>query len=968
MVLERDDWQRLDTLLQGALDQPSGEREQWIAQACGGDSSLVKRVTKMVRLAEADDELLRPGGALPPTGAEGFEQQRTPSAPELAAGTRLGRYEIRGLLGEGGMGRVYRGLDPTLGREVAIKALSGMVRGDDASLRRFEREARLLANLSHPSIAGIYGFEVLDGSPYLILERVEGETLAERLRRGPLRLREALLIAIQVAEGLEEAHGKGVIHRDLKPSNVMLAPGGRVKLVDFGLAKALKRPREGEASIELATAAGTIVGTAPYMSPEQVQGEEIDTRVDVFAFGCVLYEMLTGLQAFPGSTGAETLGAVLWRDPRWEALPESVPPALHRLLRRCLRKDRQARLQHIGDARLELVEVRDEAPAAPEPRLGRRIRTVLPWAVAALLAGVAALLALRGGRQRPARAQLSLELPRGVTLSGSYPPPFAFVPGGSALVVRGSSEGTDRLYVRGLDDVTLRPLAGTEGAEQPSVSPDGRWVAFFADRKLKKVPLEGGAVVALCEVGSNPRGAAWCPDGSVVLSPSQTSGLQRVPDAGGKPLVFTILDVARGEYSHRWPEVLPGGEWVMFTSGLEEATFDEAHLEVASLKTGERRQLVPGATFSRYAPGGHLLFVRGGRVFSAAFDADRLELRGAPEVVLGGVRYSPQNGAAHLAVSTDGSLLYGPGMPTSAEQYLSWLGADGRLTRITAAPRLLRDPRLSHDGARAAVVIGTSTESDLWAVEGDGSMAQLSFGLTPHRPTWTPGDRGLTVGAQKDGTWRLLNVPADSKAAPTLLLESRYRMYPNAWSPDGRFLVFQQSRPETGWDLFLLPVEGGRPAGPPRPLADTPYHETNAAISPDGRWVAYESDEVDAVVQVLVRSFPDGGHKAQISHVGARSPSWGPHEVFYWDTSRYRPLVAATREEGERLVVEPARPVVAEGSASALPRIVITATGARFDAHSTGEKFLVLETSAESLEPPLTRPVLALGWAEGLRR
>jgi Tol biopolymer transport system component len=969
-VLEADDWTRLDRLLQGALDRPSGERERWLDEACGGDSSLRRRVATLVRLAEEESDPLPRGGAI----SGGADEDG--NLPSLLPGNRLGRYEILSLLGAGGMGRVYCALDPALGREVAIKALARTFRGDSASLRRFEREARVLATLSHPNIAAIYGFEVLDGAPYLILERIEGETLAERLKRGPLKLREAVAVATQVADGLAEAHGKGVIHRDLKPSNVMLAPGGRAKLVDFGLAKTSAPARGGRLSTDLQTAAGIVVGTAPYMSPEQINGEEVDARTDVWAFGCVLYEMLAGREAFRGHTVPEVLATVLRDEPDWNALPGSLPPQLLRLLQRCLRKEPRDRLQHIGDARLELIELGEELPASGTVR-ARRTPGAFPWAAAAAaaLAIVALALLLGPWRQRPEpRAlRLSLELPRGLTLANEYNPPFAIAPTGSPLVLVGAEDGKMRLHVRSLDDLTTRALPGTEDARQPFFSPDGRWVAFFADRKLKKVPLGGGASIPICEIGSNPRGGAWAPDGTIVVAASQSSGLVRVPDGGGRPSALTTLDFARGEASHRWPEVLPGGRWVLFSAAIEGESYDEARLEAVSLTNGERRPVLSRAAFGRYAASGHLLFVRGGRLYAVAFDPNRLETRGTPETVLDGVRYEPQNGAAHVAVSASGALVYGPGLPTSPEHYLAWLDREGRLTRIVETPRTFREPRLSPDGRRAAVVIGTAAESDLWLVDVNvGTLSRLSFGLSPHRPTWTPDGARITVGAEKDGSWRLLTMSAEGKGDANVLCTGPHRIYPNDWSRDGRRLVFQENRPDTGWDLRILEVDAaGRSVGPPRSLAASPFHESNAALSTDGRWLAYESDEVDAVVQIHALSFPDGGHRLRVSTGGARWPVWGrDRELTYRDTSHHRILTATLREKDGDLLVDAIHDAVrADGASSpSLARIVITVNGARFDVDPASGRLLVLETSAVSVEPPLSRPVIVLDWADELRR
>ena len=889
-----------------------------------------------------------------------------PAGDRLVLGQHVGRYQVLDLLGAGGMGRVYRALDASLGREVAIKGLADAFRGDSRSLRRFEREARVLATLSHPNIAAIYGFERVNGSPYLVLERVDGETLAHRLARGPLPLEEALAIAVQIVAGLEEAHAKGVIHRDLKPSNVMLAPGRQVKLVDFGLAKTAAVERDAEESIEPITEIGLVVGTARYMSPEQVTGGDVDTRTDVWAFGCVLYEMLTGRPVFGGRSVSEVAAALLRDEPDWSALRPDVPRAVTRLIRRCLRRDPRARLQHIGDARIELVDLEQDAEsqglrAVPPP--GRRR---LQWLIvtALIMTALAAGYLLRP-RERPSTpsARLSLELPAPLTFRDEFAAPFALAPDASRLAVEVTEGGTRRLYLRELRDPALRRLAGTDGAWQPFFSPDGQWVAFFTNRKLAKVAVAGGPVLEVADVGGNPRGATWATDGTMVVAASQTAGLLRVPDRGGPPVPLTTLDKSRDEYSHRWPDALPGTPWVLFTVGFEDATFDEGRIEAVSLETGERRLVLAGAGFARYMPGDRLLFVRSGLVYTVGFDVASLAVRGTPEVLLDAIRYDWRNGGSHLAVSATGVLVYGPGQPTSHEYYLSWVGHDGTFKRAVDTPRRFRDLKRSPDGRSIAVVLGIATDSDLWSVDASATLSQLSFGLSPYRPTWTADGRGITVGARKDGKWRLLTIPADGSGEPAVLLESQNRLYPSAWSPDGRHLLFQEIGAKTGWDLHSLEVDAtGRPVGTRKAFAASPFHESTASISNDGRWVAYESDELDGVVQVYVRSWPDGAHKVRASSGGGRLPAWGPGgELYYWQTGEDMLRVIHTKESGGQLTIGAAASAwPGDVAAAVLRRLVITVPNSRFDIDPAGARFLVLEKATADSGPDLKSPIVIM--------
>ncbi len=977
----------LHALLQAALERPPDERERWADEACGSDLALRDRLRSLLRALRDDPQDRSPtgpvtggGGAMAGDAAALSPSSLADDAVPLAPGHRLGRYEILDFLGAGGMGTVYRALDPSLGREVAIKALAQAFRGDSGSLRRFEREARVLATLSHPNIAAIYGLERFGDAPYLVLEKIDGETLADRIARGPMPWREAAGVALQIVDGLDEAHRKGVIHRDLKPSNVMLAPGGRAKLVDFGLAKTL--PARGEAEVSAAlTTAGAVLGTARYMSPEQVQGAEVDARTDVWAFGCVLYEMLTGRESFAGRSVPEVLAAVLRDEPDWSALPADLPHAIHRLLRRCLRRDLRTRLQHIGDARLDLVDPALDATPMPAGAQVRALRSspAAFWTAGALAALAVGALALYPARvllrSRPPESaarpvRLSLDLPSHLRLGADYAAPFAIAPAGSPLAIEAAEGPVRRLYVRDIGDLAVRALPGTDGARQPFFSNDGAWVGFFADRKLMKVPIAGGPPLPLADIGSNPRGAAWLADGSIVVAPSQTSGLVRIPDRGGRPARLTTLDRSRGEYSHRWPDPLTGTKWVLFTVGIEDASFDEGRIEAVSLETGERRVILAGAGFARHLPPDRLLFVRGGRLSVVPFDPDRLVVRGAPEVAVDAVRYDPRNGGTHLAASASGVLVYGPGTPSSSEYHLSWIDRDGRITRALETPRMFRDPRLGPGGRQIALAVSAASGSDLWLVDGNATLSQLSFGLTPYRPTWSADGTRITVGAAREGRWRLLTIAADGTGTPAVLFESAHRVYPDAWSPDGRRLVFQENRPDTGWDLHVLEVDAsGRTAGPPRAFAATPFHEANAVLSPDGRWIAYESDELDGVAQIYARSFPDGAHKVRISSGGARWPAWGPDgDLYFFDTSESRLRLARTRQDGTTLAVTASTPVWTDPrTAAAAARMVVGVAGARYDVHPAGARFLILESSSAAAAPPLSRPVVAFDWA-GARR
>jgi eukaryotic-like serine/threonine-protein kinase len=976
-LAEVDDFARLDALLDQALELPHAHRAGWVAATCSDDALLAARLRRLLALAADEEAVLPPAGGL--RGAVWDDLVREMEEPPAAvrSGQMLGRYEIRGLLGEGAMGRVYRGYDPVLAREVAIKSLVHAWDSDAAALgrRRFEREARLLATLNHPNVAAIYGWEVAGGAPHLVLELVEGGTLADRLKKGPLGQAEAVRIALQIAGALEEAHRKGVVHRDLKPANVALDDALRVKVLDFGIARMAVRARAVPGEPSFSTEEHAVLGTAPYMSPEQVRGEPADTPTDVWAFGCVLYEMLVGRRLFDGRSPAEIMAAVL-RDPLdWAALPAGTAPGLLRLLRRCLRRDPRERLRDLGDAALELQELdQDEVPApvtAP-PSPGRAGWLALA-AVAVCGAGAFAAFRSEAPRAVAPPTRLSLELPPGIALADDYTAPFDLSADGTRLVLLTLEGASTRLFVRRLDAVALQPVPEADGAWQPTLSPDGSEVAYFTARSLKRAALDGSPAVTLAETTANQRGAAWLPDGSIVYSPSQSSGLARVPRGGGAAAPLTSLDLAAGEGSHRWPHALPGGRFVLFTCGFEGAPFDEAAIDAVAVATGERRRLLENAAYARYAAG-RLFFVRGGRLLAAPFDPSALALLGPAELVADGVRFDLRNGGAHYAVADNGTIVYGPGAPVSTDTYLSWVDTAGRLTRITDTPRAFRDPRLSPDGRRVAARIGSGPRSDLWLVDADnGSLTRASLGLAPHRPIWTPDGRGVTVSAQQDGRWRLLTVPTAGQTRPQVVMESADRLYPNAWTPDGRSLVFQERREESGWDLRIVDVDDrGTAVGPPRDLAASPFQETGATLSQDGRYLAYDSDELDAIAGVYVAPLADPAARTRASELNVRWPRWrASHELFCWYPPRARPRPITSPEGVHRIQWAAARPAGRSEAvwpdpqkAHALVSRLSVATYASYDVDTSarGLRFLMLENSAPPATASLAQPVVVLDW------
>jgi serine/threonine-protein kinase len=902
-------------------------------------------------------------------------------------------YRIVERIGAGGMGEVYRARDTKLNRDVALKVLPEVFARDAERMARFRREAQVLASLNHPNIATIHGLEESNGHCALVMELVEGPTLAERIRGSadvgavrepPLQLDESLHIAKQIAEGLEYAHEKGVIHRDLKPANVKVRPDGTVKILDFGLAKALEdTPAAGSIndSPTISAAAsreGMILGTAAYMSPEQARGKTLGRRCDIWSFGAVLFEMLTGKQAFPGEDVSHTLAAVIMKEPDWSVLPDNLPAPLGRLLRRCLTKDPRNRLQAIGDARIVIEEklagtpdvgaVRPAAHGLPatgrEPPLQQAPtptwRQALPWAVAAILAAVLLALtignALRGPRPatRPI-ARLVVTLPPSDRLALGPLGHIALAPDGSRLVYVGNHGGSTQLYLRAIDRFEATPIAGTEGAESPFFSPDGQSVGFFAEGKLKKVSLGGGMPVRLCSAPLN-RGASWGPDDSIIFAPSVSSGLFRVSAAGGTPKPLTIPDRKKGQISHRWPEILPGGKAVLFTI-WSAASFDFARIGVLSLETGEQRVLVEGGGYARYAPSGHLVYARAGGLLAVPFDLKGLEVTGPRVSILEGVSMSALSCAAEFSLSADGLLAYVPGGSSFGESTLLWADRTGAVQPLPAPSRGYFAPRLSPDGQRVAVGI-QGINPGLWLYDlARGTLTRLAESTVAPRQIWTPDGKHLTFLSATSGAMNLYGMAADGSGAAERLTTSGNAQFPGSWSPDGHVLAFSEADPTTGYDIWMLGLQGDRKA---RPFLQTPSNEYAPMFSPDGRWLAYGSDE-SGRKEIYVRPFPGPGGKMQISTQGGTEPMWARNgrELFYRNGDKMMAAAVETKP-----VFAAAKPkLLFEGHYQAGFSAFDTAY---YDVSPDGQRFLMIKGSEQ--ESAATQLNLVLNWSDELRR
>jgi len=908
----------------------------------------------------------------------------------LAAGARLGPYEIHSAIGKGGMGEVYRARDTKLQRDVAIKILPSQFAADPERLARFEREAQLLASLNHPHIGTIHGFEESGGLRALVLELVEGETLADRIARGAIPLDEALPIANQIAEALEAAHEQGIIHRDLKPSNIKITPDGVVKVLDFGLAK-LAAPDPAGLSPDMSvsptitnaammTGIGVLLGTAAYMAPEQAKGRPADKRSDIWAFGCVLYEMLTARRAFEGEDVSDTLAAVLRGEPDWGALPANAPPALSTLLKDCLKRDRRQRISDIAAARFVLTEYEKltpvMAPAAPPTAAPQRQplwrRAVVPGAAVVVTAAISSALVWFTMRPAlpPAPLRLSADLGADASLVTDQGAAAVLSPDGAVLVFAAQRSGaTDTLlFVRRLEQLQAAPLSGTDGARNPFFSPDGQWIAFFAGGKLKKIAVTGGAAVTLCDA-PNGRGGTWGEDGTIVFTPNNTARVRllRVSSTGGTPQPLTTL--AQGETTQRWPQVLPGGTAVLYASAPTQTEWEDGSIVVQPLPAGERKVVQRGGYYGRYLPSGHLVYLHDGTLFAAPFDFERLEVTGQAVPVLEGVTSSPNvTGGAQISVSANGTFVYLPGQNVGADAPIQWMDRAGKTTPLRATASNWSNPQFSPDGTRLAVDVIDKNQADVWVYEwARDTLTRLTFDpAADGKPVWTPdGRRIVFTSTRNNAPPNLYWQRADGTGDVQRLTDSKNVQFAASWHPSGKFLAFQEQSPQTSFDLMILPMEGdeasGWKPGKPTVFLNSPFSEQEPMFSPDGRWLAYLSNE-SGRYEVYVRPFPGPGGKWQISTAGGVFPTWsrGRHELLY-QTLDQRFMVAAYTVEGDSF--RAGKPSLwSEG------RLVQRPRQRAFDLHPDGERLALAAASDAQSTAKQDKVVFIFNFFDELRR
>jgi Tol biopolymer transport system component len=888
----------------------------------------------------------------------------------LASGTRLGPYEILSPLGAGGMGEVYRARDTRLDRTVAVKVLPEHLDSPEAR-ERFDREARAISSLNHPHICVLHDVGHQGSTDYLVMEHLEGETLAKRIDRGPLLAAELLRIAVEIADALEKAHRQGILHRDLKPANIMLTKSG-AKLMDFGLAKAtpiavdlsssptVSQPAPADARLEPLTARGTIVGTFQYMAPEQIEGKETDARSDIFSFGAVLYEMATGKKAFEGKSQASLIAAILEREPPpISTLQPMSPPALDRVVKTCLAKDPDERFQTAHDLKLQLQWIGEAGSQAGVPArvvLPGKARERLALAAAGLflLTTIAALSfwSLQPALPRPVTRTV-ITLPPDQRLAGLEQPAVALSPDGNYLAYVAVQGGAQQLYLRAMDSLEARPIPGTEGAVNPFFSSDGQWLFFFTDQKLKKVPLSGGAAVTLGDV-VQPRGASSGSQGTIAFA-TAVSALQQVSDAGGALQPLTHL--AKGENSHRWPEFLPGGKAVLFSAALTSSAWVNAQVAVHSVVTGERRNLVQPGTQPRYAASGHLVYAQGGNLMAVPFDPQRLSVTGRAVPVVEGVLQNSLSGAAQYSLSATGSLVYVPGNIQSVQSALVWVTRDGTEQPLAAPARAYRVPRVSPDGRRVVLAIDEQ-ETQLWLYDlSRETLTRMTFeGKSNQGPVWAPDGKRIAFQSNKEGPPNLFWQFTDGSDGVERLTTSESAQSPSSWSSDGQLLAFVDVDSTTGFvDIWVLRLSDRKA----QPFLRTSFNASGPRFSPDGRWLAYVSDE-SGHWEVYIQPYPGPGGKWQISVDGGTEPVWNPNgrELFY-RSGRKMMAVEISTQPG--FVARKPR-VLFEGDYLLTPL-----TFPNYDVSPDGQRFLMFKRTEAGAAAPAQINVV-LNWTEELKR
>jgi serine/threonine-protein kinase len=885
----------------------------------------------------------------------------------LNPGTRLGPYEILGLVGSGGMGEVYRGRDTRLDRVVAIK-VSSLRLGGAALRERFERESRAISSLNHPHICALYDVGSEGDFDFLVMEYVEGETLAARLTRGALPLDAAIATALEIADALVCAHAAGIVHRDLKPANIMLTRGG-VKLLDFGIAKLTTAPAEADLSTRtgsgVLTGEGMVLGTLRHMAPEQLEGRQVDPRTDIFAFGTVVYEMVSGRCPFDGPTGAATIAAILSTSPPLLATVEPrTPPALSRLVEACLVKDPGERWQSSHDLRRELRWL--SGPREADVRPGRQATSSrsrwLAIAAGAFVAGSLLGAASTWSRSTAPPASLVARLailpePGEALISATRNNQgggagLDVSPDGSKLVyVIASESGVQRLVFRSIARFEATPIPNTENASTPFFSPDGEWIGFIADGRLKKIPVNGGAALTICNVPPVTRGASWSPDGTIYISPTFSDGLFKVSSGGGK--MEEVTSLTTGESNHLLPHVLPGGRAVVFTV-WNGGSFDDASVWLWSADTGQRRKLIDAASGGRYSATGHLIFARGGALLAVTFDLTRLEVSGTPIPVVDSVLMNPANGTAEFAVSGTGTLVYGMVPPQPAKSTMVWVDRLGKEEQIAEIPADLMRPRLSPDGLQVAI----ENLNDIWVYEfGTGGLRRVTFRGVNQYPVWARDGKRIVFSRAPAGKGpALFSAESDGSREAHQITSGDFVDFPNDFSPDGA-LAFTRIRGvnnDGNWQILAHTDAGGEPNA----VVSGTFSQVTPTFSPDGKWLAYSSTQTGRP-EIYVQAYPVAARRVQISSEGGTQPRWGRdgREVFYYNGVSLMRAAVTTRPE-----LRASRPAKLFEGRYLYDLGVPGYPG--FDVSLDGRRFLMIKGHAAATPARLT---VVLNWFEELR-
>jgi len=910
------------------------------------------------------------------SNGKGAGPTRSFDSSATGPGSQIGPFRIERELGRGAVGVVYLAHDTKLDRQVAIKSIPPELADNPKARSRFSREARVLASLNHPNIATIHEvLEEAEGVGYLVLEYVPGQTLVERIAKSQLKLEETLSIALQIAEAVAAAHEHGVIHRDLKPGNIKITPEGKVKVLDFGLAKAVGGEDLDQHST--ITEPGRVIGTPAYMSPEQARGKPTDKRSDIWSFGCVLYEMLTGKIPFKGETISDTLANILQTDPDWQALPESTPANILVLLRRCMEKDPRRRLHDISDIRIEISETLSQPATLPPVTEARPIgarpsrwRLRIAWGLAASL-GIVAAVSI-GIIVKDSTAPPSLPPPtRPVTVFPITIPPtqrldiewnnnVALSPDGTLLVYMGSQEGQRRLFIRKMDELDSRSIPGTEDARYPFFSPDGESVAFFAAGQLKRASLKSENVQSLCVVSPVSFGGTWGPDGFIYFTWGPSRGLRKVSATGGEHEALITSDSDKSGQRHYFPHILPGGKTLLFTVASRDLIFEDGRIAILSLETGKLHDLDVKGSKPQYASSGHLVFARSGKLLAAPFDLERLELTGSAVPVREDVMTYP---VSHFSLCSEDSLAYVPVVGGVMKNTLVWVNHQGEVDLLHSSTPAGRyeGPRLSADGRWLAVTVWGQRSWDIYICDITRStLRRVTFNEEIDQcPVWVPNGERLTYSSvREDRAPDLFWVAPDgTDEAAELLFKSelRFAQYPSSWSPDSRYLAFVDERHETQFDIWVLDCENASQA---RPFLQEKYNEKAAVFHPHGGWIAYAADEVEpGRFEVYVQRFPGGGDKQRISTDGGDEPVWDPSgkELYYREGDKM--MVVTVETDPKSSVSAPEKLFSGRYESSSF--------AADYDITPDGDRFIMIKPE-EGSEP--TQINVVLNWGEELKR